>query len=63
MTRKRKETMVTKSLYLPKPLCERVDRYAELRGLSRNRAFEELLKLAFQDLEEPRTVSEALKEA
>lgn len=38
--------MVTRSLYLPKSLIERVDRYAEVRNISRNVAFEELLSFA-----------------
>jgi len=38
--------MVARSLYLPKDLMERVDRYAEVRDISRNVAFEELLAVA-----------------
>lgn len=39
--------MVSKCLYLPKTLFSKVDKYASLRGISRNVAFEELLKVAF----------------
>jgi len=38
--------MVSKTLHLPLALIEKVDRYAEVRGVSRNVAFEELLTVA-----------------
>ena len=42
-TKRKKEEMSSKCLYLPNELLDRVDKYAEVRSVSRNVAFEELL--------------------